>query len=79
MDNIAVDPSCQSSGVGDLLLAAAETAARVADCGDIRLYTNEAMTSNVDYYRRRGFVEAHRAMTGGYRRVHLIRSIDQPS
>jgi hypothetical protein len=36
---------------------------------EVRLYTNEAMTENLDYYPRRGYRETHRATQNGYRRV----------
>jgi len=76
IDNIAVDPAHRSLGLGAGLLDAAEAAARAADRSEIRLYTNEAMTSNIGYYQRRGFVETHRAVSDGYRRVYFARSIN---
>lgn len=34
------------------------------------------MTSNLDYYQRRGFVETHRATADGYHRVYFCKSVD---
>ena len=61
----------------------AEAAAVANDRGELRLYTNEAMASNLDYYPRRGFVETHRRMDEGYRRVYFTRKVatarDEPT
>lgn len=54
----------QGSGAGGALLAYADEAARAAGRSEIRLYTNEAMTENLEYYPRRGFAETHRAGSG---------------
>lgn len=75
VDNIAVHPSAQGHGVGTALLAHAEATARAANRDEIRLYTNEAMTENIDYYPRRGFVETHREVEVGYRRIYYSRHL----
>ncbi len=75
VDNIAVDPAIQGSGAGGALLAHADEAARAAGRSEIRLYTNEAMTENLDYYPRRGFTETHRAEADGYHRVYFSRPV----
>jgi ribosomal protein S18 acetylase RimI-like enzyme len=76
VDNIAVDPSVQGRGVGSQLLAEADRAARAARRSEIRLYTNAAMTENLDYYARQGFVETHRGRDGDFRRVYFTRPVD---
>ena len=35
------------------------------------------MTSNTDYYLRRGFVETHRAVENGYRRIYFSRRLSE--
>jgi GNAT superfamily N-acetyltransferase len=70
VDNVAVLPSAQGTGVGQLLLDAADAAAVGGGHDEIRLYTNEAMTENLTYYPRRGYVETHRATADGYQRVY---------
>lgn len=75
VDNIAVDPAVRGSGAGGALLAHADEAARAAGRSEIRLYTNEAMTENLDYYPRRGFTETHRAEADGYHRVYFSRPV----
>jgi ribosomal protein S18 acetylase RimI-like enzyme len=69
LDNIAVSPSAQARGVGTRMMALAEDQARRHGVSEVRLYTNEAMTENLAYYRRRGYVETHRAEQDGFRRV----------
>jgi len=69
LENMAVLPAAQRRGVGRRLLALAENQARRLHLSEIRLYTNEAMTENIAYYPRRGYVETHRAEQDGFRRV----------
>ena len=78
VDNIAVDPGRQGSGIGSMLLHEAERQARSAGFDEIRLYTNEAMVANQEYYPRRGYVETHRAVDRGYRRIFYTRTLPDP-
>ena len=57
IENIAVLPSQQGKGLGDLLLIHAENLARSLHMDEVRLYTNAAFTSNIAFYARRGFRE----------------------
>ena len=75
LDNIAVDPVAQGTGLGRRMLAFAEGAARAAGYGTIRLYTNEAMVENVGLYSRLGWVETHRSEENGFRRVYFIKQL----
>jgi ribosomal protein S18 acetylase RimI-like enzyme len=75
VENVAVDPAFQERGFGRRLMAFAERAARVDSLGTIRLYTNEVMTENLEYYRRLGFVEEARRMEDGYSRVFLRKDL----
>ena len=75
IDNIAVSPDAQGAGVAGMLLKLAEDRARAANRYELRLYTNEAMTENLSYYPRKGFVETHRHTDAGYRRVYFARSL----
>jgi GNAT superfamily N-acetyltransferase len=75
LDNIAVAPDAQGTGLGARLLEFADEYARAHDRAEIRLYTNEAMTENLAYYPRHGFVETHRALDDGYRRVFFTRHL----
>jgi ribosomal protein S18 acetylase RimI-like enzyme len=60
VDNVAVDPSHQGTGVGRALLEHAEAEARRAGFDSIYLYTHETMSENLDLYRRIGYVEYDR-------------------
>jgi GNAT superfamily N-acetyltransferase len=75
LENIAVSPSAQGRGVGGRLLALAEDLARRHGRGQVRLYTNEAMTENLAYYRRRGYIETHREEQAGFRRVFFSKVV----
>lgn len=75
VDSIAVDPQMQGRGIGAMLLELAEKAAVASGRDEIRLYTNEVMASNIDYYPRRGFIETHRSVDKGYRRVYFTRKL----
>ena len=75
VDNVAVLPTAQGLGIGAALLRVAEDFARDTKRDEIRLYTNEAMTSNLDYYPRRGYVETHRSDESGYRRVYFSKTL----
>jgi len=68
LDNVAVDPRVQGLGIGSELLRLAEDEARHRGHREIRLYTNEAMTENLDYYPARAtsrLTAAPKTATGG--------------
>lgn len=75
VDNVAVWPARQGTGIGSILLARAEDVARAARFTEVRLYTNEAMTANTTYYEHRGYVETHRSQEAGYNRIYYTREI----
>ena len=75
LENIAVLPAAQGRGIGVLLLSLAEDRARELGLGEIRLYTNQAMTENLAYYARRGYAETHRAEQDGFNRVFFRKPI----
>jgi len=71
VDNVAVDPSHQGSGIGRALLEFAEVAARRAGFDSIYLYTHERMTENLAFYSRIGYVEYDRRPQGEASIVYL--------
>ena len=77
VENVAVHPRYQGQGLGRRLMAFAEEQARAADLPEVRLYTNEAMTHNLAFYRRLGFEETGRGIDEGYRRVFLRKMLGQ--
>jgi ribosomal protein S18 acetylase RimI-like enzyme len=75
LENVAVLPRAQGRGVGSRLLRTAETIAAERGLRQIRLYTNEAMTENLGFYQRQGYVETHRVEQEGYHRVFFAKSV----
>jgi ribosomal protein S18 acetylase RimI-like enzyme len=75
VDNVAVDPSHQGTGVGKALLEYAELAAREAGFDSIYLYTHERMVENLALYARIGYVEYDRRPLGAARRVYLRKQL----
>lgn len=75
LDNLAVAPDAQGSGFGRLLMDFAERHAIDAGYAAIYLYTHETMTENIALYTRRGYVETHRAVEQGLRRVYLSKRL----
>ncbi len=75
IDNIAVTPAAHGHGVGGSLLDHASARAGASGLRELQLYTNVAMTQNLDYYPRRGFEETHRATDDGYERVYYRRPV----
>ena len=73
IDNVAVLPEAQGAGVGAALLSFADAQAQRAGLNEIRLYTNEKMTENIQYYPQKGYRETHRASDAGYQRVYYSR------
>jgi ribosomal protein S18 acetylase RimI-like enzyme len=77
IENVAVWPERQGEGIGSRLLEACAARARELGLGELRLYTNEAMTENLAYYPRRGFVETGRRVEDGFRRVYFSKRLDR--
>jgi ribosomal protein S18 acetylase RimI-like enzyme len=68
VENVAVDPRAQRTGLGRRLMAHAEDEAR--------LYTNELMAENVAWYPRLGYRETERRAESGFSRVFFEKRID---
>jgi ribosomal protein S18 acetylase RimI-like enzyme len=73
IENVAVDPEAHGRGVGAALLAEADRETEVRGLSELRLYTNAAMTENLEYYPKRGFVETGRRTEDGFERVYFTR------
>ena len=76
IENVAGAPDAQGRGLGGLLLAEADRVARESGRRRVRLYTNAAMTENIGFYARRGFVETQRATEHGLHRVYMEKPLD---
>ena len=75
VENVAVDPGAQGTGLGGRLLARAEQEACGCGLPELRLYTNARMTENLRFYARRGFREVARRTEDGFDRVYFARPV----
>lgn len=73
LENIAVDPAHQGSGYGGTLLN--HVHALGAKYPVIRLYTNEKMHENLDWYKNRGYRETERLIEDGFARVYMEKKL----
>lgn len=76
-DNVAVHPRHQGQGLGRVLFAEAEDAAREGRYAIIRLFTNEVMTENQALYRRLGYRETGRRTHRGMRIIDFANTTDR--
>ena len=75
VENLAVTSAERGSGIGSLLLDAADAQARAAGVHELRLYTNEKMVSNLGLYGSLGYRETGREVIEGRRVVHLRKEL----
>lgn len=75
IENVAVTPAAQGSGLGRLLMDFAEQQARARCLTQLELYTNEVMTENLAIYAHLGYREVDRRGDDGYRRVFMIKPL----
>jgi GNAT superfamily N-acetyltransferase len=71
IENVAVHPSAQGTGLGRRLMEFAEREATRCGIERLALYTNEVMTENHAIYTHLGYRETHRSTEDGYRRVFM--------
>ena len=75
LDNVAVAPAAQGSGLGRRMLEFAERSAIASGFRSIRLYTNESMAENISLYSRIGYRETHRTEEKGLKRVYMVKEL----
>ena len=75
VDNIAVAPAAQGTGLGRRLMEFAEERAMASGLRRMTLYTNEVMTENITIYGRLGYRETARHSQDGYSRVFMEKSL----
>ena len=75
LDNIAVSPARQGSGLGRRLLAFAEAEALRRGYAEIRLYTHQTMVENQRLYASVGYEETGRGTEAGYDRVFMRKQL----
>jgi GNAT superfamily N-acetyltransferase len=69
--SIAVHPDIQGKGVGQFLLAHAETEARRQGLARMTLYTNARRTKTIAYYTWLGYRETHQEALPGRTLFHM--------
>src|SRR5467141_223273 len=75
LDNIAVSPARQGSGLGRRLLAFAEADAVRRGYCEIRLYTHQTMVENQRLYAAIGHEQTGRGTEAGYDRVFMRKQL----
>ena len=70
LENVAVHPLYQGSGIGGELIAFVEQIAASYGLRGVELYTNEKMTENQSLYPALGYQEQGRAEEAGFHRVY---------
>jgi ribosomal protein S18 acetylase RimI-like enzyme len=78
VDNVAVAPARQGTGVGGGLLAFAHERAVAAGLPELRLVTNELMTENRALYARLGWTETGRVTIRGRHAVEFAKAVTAP-
>lgn len=76
LDVIAVDPNCQSQGVGSRLLQYTEEYCRRQQISEIRLYTNIYFEKAQAVYAHKGYKEYQRITEDGYHRIYYRKAVD---
>ena len=71
VENLAVRPEAQGTGVGRALMDFAERRARQLKLTRLTLYTHVVMTENQAIYTHLGYREVERRTADGYHRVYM--------
>lgn len=75
LDEIAVHPDAQGTGLGRTLLTWVETHARELGLPEVRLLTNAMMWENQKLYERYGYEITERRLDGPYDRIHYRKRV----
>ena len=73
--NLAVLPGYSRQGIGTSLIGHVEQAAIKAGRKAVELYTNVAMTSNLEMYPKLGYKETGRRTEEGFKRVYFRKDV----
>lgn len=75
LENVAVAPEAQGTGLGRRLIARAEAEGAARGFARVVLYTNAKMTANLALYPRLGYVETGRRREDGFDRVFFVKAL----
>jgi ribosomal protein S18 acetylase RimI-like enzyme len=79
LENIAVDPAAHGQGIGRRLMQRVEEHAVAMDLAVVRLYTNKAFATNLDFYRRLGYaIEREEPFKEGFT-VYFVKAVGKPA
>ena len=78
IENVAVAPTAQGRGIGQRLMAHAETLARARPVDELRLYTNERFEPNIRLYEKLGYAIYNRARMGAGVAVWMRKQTHHP-
>ena len=73
--SVASAPAAQGRGIGNQMLAFAESRARALGLTCMRLYTGEKLTGNIAWYTRHGYMHERTEDMGDRRAVHLVKQL----
>ena len=76
LDNVAVTPGLQGTGIGSRLMRFAEREARNLGYREIFLYTHIVMVESYELYLRLGYEETERKTVNGYQRIYMKKSLE---
>ena len=75
LESIAIDPIAQGQGIGRRLMQRVEERATEMGYRLVRLYTNQAFATNLDFYRHLGYaIEREEPFKGGII-VHFMKAV----
>jgi GNAT superfamily N-acetyltransferase len=75
VDNVAVEPDSQGTGIGRELLEHAEARAAARGAPELRLLTHELMSENRAMYGHLGWEETGERMEGKWARVYFRKAV----
>ena len=75
VENLAVHPAAQGTGLGRALMDFAEQQARKLRLPRLTLYTHEVMTENQAIYAHLGYQETARRTENGYHRIFMHKEL----
>ena len=79
LENLAVAPVYQRKGIGRRLMAHVEALARAQGLPTVRLYTNKAFATNLEFYQKLGYaIEAEEPIKSGGFLVHFAKVVEAP-
>ena len=76
--SVATAPGLRGRGIGNRLLAAAESRALQLGVPIVRLYTGEKLAGNIAWYERHGYVRERIEELGDRGVVHMMKALDAP-